>query len=307
MPLRAFIAALFLCAACGQAVAADVIGYSEAFDTLYRVNLTTQTATQIGRATPVGISRLANVEGLTFSPAGKLYAVSDAGSVKTLLGIDLATGLATSINTLNLGSNSQLDLGMAFTCDGRLWLSAITGQLWRVDPTTGQINLIGNMGATITGLAAKGNQLYGAGSQGDNQLYSIDTDTAKATSIGAYASSTYITAASPGFDTSGQLWVLLDYVPPPVDSSQTTRWSDLGKIAASSGVLTNLGPVTAQGQSAADLAFVGLRGLAIPNAVCAASASVASTPALSTRSLGGLILLLLLVAGTRLRQRRPTA
>ncbi|MEO8804156.1 MAG: hypothetical protein ABI304_06165 [Rudaea sp.] len=308
MPLRAFIAALFFCAACGQVVAADVIGYSEAFDTLYRVDLTTQTATEIGRATPQGVARLANVEGLTFSPAGKLYAVSDAGSVKTLLSIDMGSGLATAIKTLNLGTVSQLDLGMAFTCDGRLWLSAVTGQLWQVDATTGQLNLIGNMGATITGLAAKGNQLYGAGSQGSNQLFSIDTSTAKATSIGAYTSSTYITAASPGFDTSGQLWVLLDYVPPPVDSSPAAQWSDLGTIATSSGSLTNLGPVTAQGQSAANLAYIGLRGLAIPDAVCAAAAAnVATTPALSGRALVGLILLLMWIAGTVLRWRRPMA
>ena len=189
MPLRAFIAALFLCAACGQAVAADVVGYSEAFDTLYRVNLTMQTATEIGRATPSGIARLANVEGLTFSPSGKLYAVSDAGSVKTLLSIDQATGLATVIGTLNLGTSNQLDLGMAYTCDGRLWLSARTGQLWQVDPVTAGITLIGNMlnggkTVTITGLTARGNQLYGAGSQGDNQFYTIVTSTAKATLVG---------------------------------------------------------------------------------------------------------------------------
>ncbi len=307
MPLRALIAALFLCAACGQAVAADVIGYSEAFDTLYRVDLTTQTATEIGRATPPGVSRLANVEGLTFSPAGKLYAVSDAGSAKTLLTIDQGTGLATAIGTLNLGSSAQLDLGMAFTCDGHLWLSAVTGQLWQVDPATAQTNLIGNMGTTITGLAAQGNQLYGTGSQGDNNFYRINTATAVATLIGAYASSSFITAASPGFDANDQVWVLLDYVPPPTETSPAAKWSDLGNIASTSGTLTNLGPVTAQGPSITNLEYIGLRGLAIPSAVCIAQADVPSTPTLSARALLALVLLLMLVAGTRLRRCRPIA
>ncbi|HET8941783.1 MAG TPA: hypothetical protein VFN13_07340 [Rudaea sp.] len=311
MSLRAIIAALFLCAACGQAVAADVIGYSEAFDTLYRVNLATQTATEIGRATPPGIPRLALVEGLTFDPTGKLYAVSDAGAVKTLLSINEGTGLATVIGVLDLGTSDKLDLGMAFTCDGRLWLSAVSGQLWQVNPATAQITLIGTMssdgkGVSITGLAARGNQLYGAGSQGDNHFYLIDTGTAKASLVGAYASSAYITAASPGFDTNGQLWVLLDYVPPAPGESSTALWSDLGQIAPNSGQLTNLGPVTAQGESVANLAHIGLRGLAIPSSVCAIQADVAPTPTLSRQALAILSLLFALLAGTVLRKCRPT-
>ena len=220
MPLRTVFIALVLFVCCGGAAAADLVAYSEAFDTLYRVDLSTQQATEIGRATPLNVARIANIEGLTFSPGGKMYAASDASSVKQLLRIDPTTGLATEIGSLNLGTTSQLDLGMAFTCDGRLWLSAAsTQQLWQVDPNTAAVTLIGNLGAKITGLAARGNTLFGTASQGDNNLYRIDLGNASATLVGAYGTSNDITVASPAFDASGQLRSVLDYVPPLTGTS----------------------------------------------------------------------------------------
>src|ERR1700754_4983326 len=115
MPLRALFAALVFAVACGRAVAADVVGYSEAFDTLYRVDLTARTAQEVGRATVIGAPRLANIEGLTASPLGTLYAVSDTDTVKTLLQINTTTGIATSVGALTLTGGTvtgQLDLSM---------------------------------------------------------------------------------------------------------------------------------------------------------------------------------------------------
>src|SRR3954470_4770761 len=102
MPLRALFAALVLAVANHAASAADIVGYSEAFDTLYRVDLTTRTAQEIGRATPLGATRYSTIDGLTFSPDGKLYAVAD-GQIKTLLQINAGTGLAAPVGVLNLG------------------------------------------------------------------------------------------------------------------------------------------------------------------------------------------------------------
>ena len=171
MPLRALLAALVFAVACGQAIAADVIGYSEAFDTLYRVDLTTQTAVEVGRATPIGSPRIANIEGLAVSPTGIFYAVSDADSVKTLLQISSTTGLATNPGAVTFtGGNVSglLDLSLAFTCDGRMWMASGTGSFWQVDPATATATFIADLGVKITGLAAHGNVLYGAGSQGNN-------------------------------------------------------------------------------------------------------------------------------------------
>ena len=311
MPLRALTVALVFAVFCGRVLAADVIGYSEAFDTLYRVDLTTRTAVEIGRATPIGAPRYAVIEGLTLSPTGQLYAVSDADSVKTLLQIDPSTGLASPIGNLALTGgtvNQQLDLGLAFTCDGRLWMSSGPGMFWQVNPVNAAATYIGNLGVKVTGLAAEGGVLYGTGSQGNNNLYRIDPVHATATLVGAYgAGVSYITVTSPAFDASGRFWAVLDYVPPPNDTDPVAEWSDLAQIDPMSGVLSDLGDITASGNSAGDLAFIGLRGLALPPTICAARRPTDMTPALSWPAIAALIALVGLLGGTRLTRRRLNA
>ena len=302
MPLRAHIAALVLAVGCGPALAADLIGYAEAFDTLYRVDLTTRSALEIGHATPLGFPRLANIVGLTFSPDGqRLFAISDAGSVKSLLQINQGTGLATVVGSLNLGTSQQLDLGLAFTCDGNLWMSSGSGRFWQVNPANANVTEIGALGVKVTGLAAQGNVLYGMGSQGNNNLYRIDQSNAQATLVGAYgAGASYISTASPAFD-GNQLWAVLDYIPLP-----GAQWSDLAQMDTGSGTLDNLGSITAQGSSVNDLAFIGLKGLAIPPTTCLANRPGSDpAPALSWIGMAAMIALLTLVAGTRLGRRRP--
>ena len=309
MPLRVYIAALVLALFCGQVFAADIIGYGEAFnnvsgDTLYRVDLSTHTAQELGSAGFLnGQQPIVNIEGLTYSPDGQLYAVSDA--LKVLLQINPITGTATLIGALNLAGQSitqKLDLGLTFTCDGRLWLSAGNGNFWEVNRATGATTLVGNLGVKITGLAANGQQVYGAGSQGDNNLYFIDTSTAQTTLVGDYgADASYITTASPGFDASGQLWAILDYVPPQPGVIKVMEWSDLASLDANSGTLSNTGAITGP----ADLQFIGLKGLAIAAPVCSASRPGDPTPTMSLTGLGFLIALLMLVAGTVLLRRRP--
>ena len=297
MPLRAHIAALVLAVVSGPALAADLVGYSEAFDTLYRVDLTTQSAQEIGRATPLGFPRFSIIVGLTFSPDGHLFAVSSGNNVKSLLQINPHTGLATAVGTLNLGTNQQLDLGLAFTCDGTLWMSSGTGNLWRVNPADATVIEVGTLGVKITGLAAQGNLLYGAGSQENNNLYSIDQSTGQTNLIGAYGSGvSYVSIASPAFDGDGKLWTILDYIPLP-----RTRWSDLAQNNIVSGALTNLGSITAQGSSVNDLEFIGLRGLAIVPPICGASQAVDPTPTMSSRGLALLIALVMLLAVIHLR------
>jgi hypothetical protein len=304
MPLRAHIAALVLASACGPALAADLIGYGEAFDTLYRIDLTTQSAQEIGAATAPNFPRLANIVGLTFGPDGqRLFAVSDAGSVKSLLQINQSTGRATVVGSLNLGTSQQLDLGLAFTCDGDLWMSSGSGRFWQVNPNDATVTEIGNLGVKITGIAAQGSVLYGMGSQDNNNLYRIDQSNAGATLVGAYgAGANYVSTASPGFDRSGQLWAVLDYIPLP-----GAQWSDLAQLDTASGTLTNLGAITAQGSSVNDLEFIGLKGLAIAPSTCIANRPGDDpAPALSWIGMAGMIALLTLVAGTRLGRRRQS-
>jgi len=308
MPLRAQFAALVLAVASSLAHAADVVGYSEAFDVLYRVDLTTRTAQEIGHATPKGVGRYPIIVGLTFSPAGKLYAVAD-GEIKTLLQINIGTGLAVPVGGLNLGTTDQQDIGLAFTADGNLWLSTVSGDLWHVNPGNASVSHVGKLGdnVKITGLTSRGNQLYGTGSQGNNNLYRIDTATGKATSVGAYGSSiAYVTAASPAFDASGQLWVLLDYIPVPNDNGHAPPWSDLA-TADLSGQLMNQGNVTAPANTVSydDLLLIGLRGFAIAPPSAPTGSTVVPTPSMTWQGLAALILLLAAGAGTWLRRNRP--
>ena len=74
-------------------------------------------------------------------------------------------GGSSGLGETGQGTFNVLDLGLSFTCDGKLWLSAgSTGSLWQVDPETAATTKVGNLGVTITGLTARGNQLFGAGS-----------------------------------------------------------------------------------------------------------------------------------------------
>lgn len=310
MPLRALFAALVLGVFASQARAADLFGYGEAFNVLYSVDLTTNTAVPIGGATLYGVP--VNLYGLTSSPSGALYAVSDANSVKTLVTIDKNTGMATPIGALNLGSNNQLDLALAFTCDGKLWMSASTGQFWNVDPATANVALLGNLGVKITGLAARGSLLFGTGSQGNNNLYSIDPVKVSASLIGSYQSTDYVTTVSPGFDSTGQMWAVLDYVPPQPGNTAVAAWSDLARLSVTSGALSNLGsitpprPIDSKSPAYNNLYQIGLKGLAIPSGICAATAANSPTPTLSWRGILALTVLLALVAGTRLLRWRPS-
>ncbi len=321
MPLRAFIATLVL-AVSGVHANAGPVAYGEAFDTLYSIDLSTRTATPIGAAGSWSGASIANVEGLTFSPNGKLYAVSDT-LLKALMTIDPGTGLASVIGPLGggagLGESGQgtfdvLDLGMTFTCDGRLWLSSgFSGSFWQVDPGTAATTRIGKLGATITGLTARGNQVFGAGSQNDPNLYSIDLTTGQATSVGPYGQGVNpITTASPGFDATGALWLVVDNVP-PLPPTQTPQWSTLTTIS-SKGALASVGDITAPTgmkypSTATQLPYVGIKGLAITspcNVAKAPAAIVDPTPATSPISLSALVLLVLLAAGTSYRRRRQT-
>jgi len=318
MPLRAVIASLVL-AVTSVVANAQTIAYGEAFDTLYAFDLSTRNAAPIGPAGSWSGVPLSNVEGLTYSPDGQhLYAVSDT-LLKVLMTVDRSTGAASVIGKLGgsagLGDTGQgsfnvLDLGMSFTCDGRLWLSAAaTGSLWQVDPLTANATKVGNLGVTVTGLTARGNELFGAGSHSDPNLYLIDTKTAKATAVGGYGNSVQpITTASPGFEPSGQLWSVIDNVPPLPPLSTQPQWSSLARLAASGNLSVTGDITTSTGQkypsNATQLPYVGLKGLAIASPCSIAAISSAPAPTLSVLAAVILVLLIALSAGTSALPRR---
>lgn len=255
---------------------AEPVGYVAGFDWLYRMDFAD------GKAIPIGpfgnvlagnnLVPIADVEGLAFSPAGDLYGVSDAQDL--LLKINPRTGAATIIGPLNVDPQDRpynnLDFGLAFTCNGSLWLSSdTTSKLWQVDPTSAQSHLVGDIGAKITGLAAKGNELYGIGVEENQTLYRINTSTGIATAVGALNLPDRFYDAGLDFDSQGQLWATIDYLIAPPPQPQIYR-NDLAKIDPTTGRMTLLGAIKDIGQG---INTVQMEGLAIANPVCNAPAS----------------------------------
>lgn len=283
---------------------ADPVGYGSWDDALYKVDLANGHITEVGKFGSTGGVAITDVEGLAFTPDGALYGVSDG--VETLIRISTSTGRATVIGSLGLagqgtGQFNALDFGLAATCDGRLWASSdTTGKLWEVNVNNGSTRLVGNLGAAITGLAAKGTKLYGISIGDGAALYEIDPADASATRIGSLDTPRKFYDGGLDFDANGTLWASLDYNPPPASEPQVLRASDLARVDLSTGKATIV--ATMDGPN-----FMEMEGLALsvpaPCATTGGGSANAPVPALSPASL--LVLLTLVgVAGVAFGRRR---
>jgi outer membrane protein assembly factor BamB len=194
---------------------------AETPDRLLRVDLSTGQATVLANfATQQGgNTTFGDIEGLAFDAGGTLYAIDD--DTKTLFIINPATGSVQLIANGNLRiGNTRLpaapqDPGITFSCDGELLLATgVTRSLYRVNPTTGQTDLIGNvggLGVEITDLAAAIHGVYGLGIDG---LYRIDASRGTATLIGGYGGGVnFASGGGLAFDAEGQLWAVADRGP----------------------------------------------------------------------------------------------
>jgi len=281
---------------------AATVAYGEAFDSLYRVDLTTHEATRVGAAGRYSGQIIGNISGLSTTSDGALYAV--AGGFKLLIRVDPESGQATVVGDLGLsgqgdpGRNDALDLNMAASCDGTLWLSsAVANKLWTVDRASGSTRLVGSTGHALTGLVANGNRLYGAGGKGDNTFYSVNPATGAATAIGAFGPEVqrWVNSISMSFDEAGTLWAVINYVPPENDTDIPPDWSDLATIDPVNGKVHVLGPIT--GPDA--LKQVGMKGFTTGPAPCGGAPQPSPAPIDSPWMLGLLIGLLALVASTQ--------
>lgn len=303
-PLTCLIAAGMLAVSALPAQAATA--YGEAFDTLYKVDLDARQASEVGRSGSYRGQIIGNISGLTTTADGSLYAV--AGGIKVLTKIDPNNGVANVIGSFGLDGQGDparkdaLDLNMVAGCDDTLWLSsAFANKLWKVDPATGATTLVGSTGTTITGLAVRGDKLYGAGGRGDNTFYGIDPKTGAATAIGPFgpAVTRWVNSISMSFDADGKLWAVINYVPPQDDSQPTVDWSDLATIDPATGTVTLLGPVTGP----ESLRQIGMKGFTVGPTKCTrGSTGTHSAPVGSPWALA-LLGLLLTLAGAGAARR----
>ncbi|MBL8300890.1 MAG: hypothetical protein JNN30_21320 [Rhodanobacteraceae bacterium] len=281
MSLRARPAAAALLALLtASAVTAEPFALAPAYDQIYRVDLATRTATLVG-ATGQFAGQPIVLKGMAYAPSGSLLASSD--NTKSLFRLDFLNSKPSFVGSLGLAGQGDparfdaLDLSYAVTCDGSAWLaSGVTRKLWKVDTNTGATSYVGTTGARITGLAARGRDLYGTGDYENPSLFRINTSTGSATAIGSFnVSSSKISSVWPAFDSSGQLWAAVSYIPPPPPAANAfpPDWSDLARLDPASGAMTLLGPITGP----EDLRSVPLFGFAIaPQAPC--PTGVVATP-----------------------------
>ncbi len=238
-------------------VVAAPLAYVSAWNALYRLDLATAQATAIG--TGLGFN---DVEALAFAPDGTLYGVADgtvgsgSGLTDFLIRIDTSTGVGTLVGPLaglaGEGPNGQLDYGLAFTCDGRLWASSdTTGRFWEIDPRDASTREVGNTQAPLSDIAARGNQLYAIGVQngfGDatqQALYRLDPATAVATRVGSLQVTDTLSSSGADFDADGVLWATLDSQPPDVNRASRLARIDLTtgegtSVRSISGISDNL-------------------------------------------------------------------
>ena len=226
-PLLARLAA-GLMALLPLAASAEPFGYVVGFSTLYRIDLANGNATVVGQ---IGFN---DVEGLALAANGSLYGVADAtvgngsGVTDLLIRIDTTTGAGSLVAALpglaGQGPNGNLDYGLAFTCDQRLWLSSdTTNQLWEVTPGTGAVRFVGNTGQAVSGLAARGNDLYGVTIGAAPALVRLDRNSGTATVIGALGVGGVVDDAGLDFDATGALWTALDPEPAGEGASRFAR------------------------------------------------------------------------------------
>lgn len=299
MALRAFIAASLLVAAGFCRAQAFSVGDPSAVDgsaTIYRINLASRSVSVAGTAGNGGNGQpIVAVGALTFSPAdGNLYALALTGAATpTLVTLSQSTGKAATVSQVaGVASTSAKGLSLSFDCNGRLWMaSADSNNFWEIIPGTGQTKLVGNLGVKITGLAFRNGVLWGVGGSGNANLYTIATDSGKATSVGAYGVAVS-TPVDVGFDAAGTLWALLrnyDGFNPP------TQLNRLAQINLATGAMSIAGTV-ANPSTGSPLPET-FQGLATAPPVCAADPPPSSTvgaPILSRAGVAALILSLLL-------------
>jgi sugar lactone lactonase YvrE len=117
-------------------------------DTLYRIDPVT------GHATSVGIIGTDRVYALGFDQNGTLYGVSD--QTKTLMSISTATGQGTAVMSFDKsGATSVFDLATRPQDNAMFVADTKTFSLYRVDPLTGTVELVGPYGSdtNVVGLA----------------------------------------------------------------------------------------------------------------------------------------------------------
>lgn len=198
----------------GFVVNSDGVDTSMSPDTLYRINLAT------GAAVNIGATGFQDIEALAFDSNGLLFGVDDASN--TLLRMDPFSGAGIRVggsdNNLGLNASTSFDFGLTFVCGSAqpLLTSDTTKQVFRLDlDNNGRALEVGSFDVSLTALASAvidGEfRIYGIGSGNLNPgLYRVDPETLQTTLIGPLAAAAAYNDAGLAFDANDNLWAVTD-------------------------------------------------------------------------------------------------
>jgi hypothetical protein len=191
-----------------SAVWANPIGYSvrsDGDDNLYRIDLGTGVATQLGA------TGFPKIEGLALNSAGDLFGVNPSQSNSQLVRCSTTTGQCTSVGLMGVPAPSGTNAGLAFAANGSLYM-ALNAIIYWVNPATGQSAPIGISGPAISGLgsgAVSANCASGLYALGGNtnqgELFCVNTANGALTSLGTLSTAS-VDAGFDGDATTGLLW-----------------------------------------------------------------------------------------------------
>jgi hypothetical protein len=225
---------------------------------LYRLDVDAASATRVGAFGSLGGQQILELEGLAYSARGDLYAVSDV--FKSVFRINPATGAATFVAALDVAG--EFDNGFAFTCDGRAFMTSdTTKRLYEVDVASGVTQLVAELPVRVSGLAARGNVLYGIGVSGDEGIYRIDPDSGATTPLGGFTAPQRVVDAGLDFDASGRLWATFDYN--PATNGEQYAHTDLAEFDPTTFALKSVRRITGPA------AYTDLEGMALAPTSCA--------------------------------------
>jgi len=172
-------------------------------NTLYGVNTTTAATTLIGTATPPAGQ---SFSGLSGTPFGEMYGLTTTCAGSNLVMVDVTTGATTDLGALP-GIDCGIDLAYN-TDDGMIYIvDLVTDSLFRVDPATVTVTLVGALGASpnyAQGMdyEEESGILYWAAYTTVGELRIIDTTTGASTLVGGFPGGAEVDSFA--FATGGQ-------------------------------------------------------------------------------------------------------
>ena len=192
---------------------------------LYSVDTTTGAALLIGTTTPPAGQTFS---GLSGTPFGEMYGLTTDCSASNLVTVDVATGATVDLGAL-AGIGCGIDLAYNTDDDMIYIVDLLTDSLFKVDPATLAVTLVGGLGASANyaqgmDYEEESGVLYWAAYTTSGEMRIIDTTTGASTLVGAFPGGAEVDSLA--FTTGGSsdvTWLSEDPVSGVVPDGETVQ------------------------------------------------------------------------------------